>query len=437
MHRTTPITSGTLFDRARGVMPGGISHRYRWRLPHPNYISRAEGAYKWDVEGKRFIDYKMGAASQMMGHCHPAISAAIADQALRVICAGDCNPIEVDWAERITQMVPSAERVRFTASGTEATMLAIRVARAFTERSKILRIDGHYHGWHDHLMKGAKVGSEDLPSLGVPPEIAALTLVAGPDRASMEAAFAAHSDIAAIIVEASGANYGAVPMAQSVLADARAVASANGALMILDEIITGFRWAPGGRQSLAGVMPDMTSLAKIATGGMPGGVLTGSAEVMSMLDPSVSKGGHTPAVLHQGTFNGAPIVAAAAVVMMDLLADGSAQAHADKIASMIRDGINTLFEKHSIAGLAYGDSSTFHLYFGENDGTLDGIPATTIRGPSPRLVSGLQDALNARGVDMMSAMSAVISAAHSEADVDQTLVAFDGALGDLKGLGLV
>ncbi|WP_299607473.1 aminotransferase class III-fold pyridoxal phosphate-dependent enzyme [uncultured Tateyamaria sp.] len=432
MNKQSPDTSATLFAKARQVMPGGISHRYRWRLPNPNYVDRAEGAYKWDVEGKRFIDYKMGATSQMMGHCHPAISQAIAEQAGRVIFAGDCNPIEIDWAQRITDMVPSAERVRFTASGTEATMLAIRVARAHTDRAKILRIDGHYHGWHDHLMKGAKAGPEAPPSLGVPPEIADLTLVCAPDRAAMEAAFAEHPDIAAVIVEASGANYGAVPMVQDILLAAREVSRSHGSLMILDEIITGFRWAPGGRQALAQVDPDMTTLAKIATGGMPGGALAGSAQVMDMLDPSVTKNGMTPGVLHQGTFNGAPIVAAAAVVMLDLLADGQAQAQADRMAHSIRAGLNDLMGKHSIPGLAYGESSTFHLYFGENDGTLNGIPAGTIRTPNPALVSGLMNALNARGVDLMSAMSAVTSAAHTDRDVDETLTAFDAAFHDLK-----
>jgi len=429
-------TSNSLFSEARNFMPGGISHRYRWRLPNPNYISRAEGAYKWDVEGKRYIDFKMGAASQMMGHCHPAISEAIARQASTAIFAADCNPIEIDWARKITEMVPSAERVRFTASGTETTMLAIRVARAFTGRDKILRIDGHYHGWHDHVMKGAKAGTESVPSLGVPASTTALTVACAPEAAAIEAAFAANPDIAAIIVEASGANYGAVPMNEDVLHIARDKATAHGALLILDEIITGFRWAPGGRQSLCGVRPDMTALAKIVTGGLPGGALAGSAEVMAMLDPSVEKDGHTPAVLHQGTFNGAPIIAAAAVVMMDLLRDGAAQKQADSIAAAMREGLNALLQQHSITGLAYGASSTFHLYFGENDGSMAGIPASTIRSPNPALVTALSDALNARGVDLMSALSSVTSAVHTEAHVDESLSAFDGAFGELKSKGL-
>ena len=423
--------SSDLFQQARQSMPGGISHRYRWRLPNPIYITRALGAHKWDADGNRYIDFKMGAASQMMGHCHPEIVKALQAQAAEAIFAADCNPIEVDWSRKICDLVPSVERVRFTASGTEATMLALRIARAFTGRDKILRVDGHYHGWHDHVLKGSKPGSDVPPSLGVPAAVAALTDICPPD-ADMLNRMLATKDYAAVIVEASGANYGAVPMAQAVLGAAQSAAHRNGSLLILDEIITGFRWSPGGRQALAGTTPDLTTMAKIVTGGMPGGAVGGTADVMAMLDPSVTTRGHTPAVLHQGTFNGAPIVAATGSVMMDLLADGSAQAHADRIAADIRSGVNELFSNHGIEGLCYGESSTFHLWFGPHEGTMDGIPAATIRGPAPKLVAGLQDALNRNGVDLMSAMSAVTSAAHSDDDVTDTLNAFDRALEEIK-----
>lgn len=423
--------SHDLFQQARQTMPGGISHRYRWRLPNPIYVTQARGAHKWDADGNRYIDYKMGAASQMMGHCHPEIVKALQGQAAEVIFAADCNPIEVDWSRKICDLVPSVDRVRFTASGTEATMLALRIARAFTARDRVLRVDGHYHGWHDHVMKGAKPGSDTPPSLGIPGAISALIDICPPDPEALNRMLGS-KEYAAVIVEASGANYGAVPMAREVLSAARSAAHAHGSLLILDEIITGFRWAPGGRQALAGVTPDLTTMAKIVTGGMPGGAVGGTAEVMAMLDPSVTTQGHTPAVLHQGTFNGAPIVAATGSVMMDLLADGSAQAHADRIATDIRTGVNALLARHGVEGLCYGESSTFHLWFGPHDGSMQDISATTIRSPSAELVGGLQNALNRNGVDLMSAMSAVTSAAHSDDDVAQTLGAFDKALDEIK-----
>ncbi|MBE1281696.1 MAG: aminotransferase class III-fold pyridoxal phosphate-dependent enzyme [Rhodobacteraceae bacterium] len=422
--------SNDLFQQARQTMPGGISHRYRWRLPNPLYVTRAQGAHKWDADGNRYIDYKMGAASQMMGHCHPEITAALQAQAGEAIFAADCNPIEVDWSRKICDMVPSVDQVRFTASGTESTMLAIRIARAFTGRDRILRVDGHYHGWHDHVMKGAKAGSDVPPSLGVPDAIAALTDICPPDAALLNSMLGS-GKYAAVLVEASGANYGAVPMAQEILTAAQSAAHANGSLLILDEIITGFRWSPGGRQALAGVTPDLTTMAKIVTGGMPGGAVGGTAKVMAMLDPSVTTRGHTPGVLHQGTFNGAPIVAVAGSVMMDLLADGSAQAHADRIAADIRAGVNALFAKHGIEGLCYGESSTFHLWFGPHNGSMNDISASAIRSPVPKLVTALQDALNRNGVDLMSAMSAVTSAVHNDDDVADTLAAFDRALPEI------
>ena len=426
---------GQPFEVAKGVMPGGISHRYRWKSPHPIYVDRAEGAYKWDVEGRRYIDYKMGSASQILGHCHPEIVEALREQAGKLLLAADCHSLELEWAENICAMMPSIEQVRFNASGTEASMLAIRVARAFTGRDRILRVDAHYHGWHDHTMRGTVAGSNRQASLGVPQAIEDLTLVCAANRPAIDDAVNANPDIAAIIVEASGASFGSVPMAEDTLHAARAAADRTGALFILDEVITGFRWSPGGRQQLAGVTPDMTTLAKVATGGMPGGVLGGRRDVMAMLDPSVETRGMKPAVLHQGTFNGAPICAAAACVMLRHLADGAPQATADQIALALREGITELMREKDIAGLCYGDSSTWHLYFGDAfDGTQE-VSAALLRNFDPARAAALGRALNANGVDLMSAMSGVTSAAHTMADIDETLSAFSVAFDTLKEQG--
>ena len=375
-----PSTNAAYFDAAREVMPGGISHRYRWKTPHPIFVERGEGAYKWDVEGRRYIDYKMGSASQILGHCHPDIVEALREQAGRLLLAADCHSQEVHWAERICAMVPSVEQVRFVGSGTEATMLAIRVARAFTGRDRILRVDAHYHGWHDHTMHGTIAGSNKVASLGVPQPIMDLTEVCAANRASIDAAVTAQPDIAAIIVEASGASFGSVPMNDDTLRAARAAADRAGALLILDEVITGFRWSPGGRQQLVGVSPDMTTMAKIATGGMPGGILGGRREVMAMLDPAVETRGLKPGVLHQGTFNAAPICAAAACVMLDHLKDGAPQAKADATADALRQGVSDLMKDKGIAGVCYGSSSTWHLYFGEEFDGINEVPAAVLRG---------------------------------------------------------
>ncbi|MDA7966431.1 aminotransferase class III-fold pyridoxal phosphate-dependent enzyme, partial [Ruegeria sp.] len=160
------MSNQSLSNRARAALPGGVSHELRYRDPHPLFIDRAKGAEKWDIEGRRYIDFKMGSASQMLGHCHPVIVEAVQKQAERSIFSADCHTAEIEWAEWVNRLYPSADRTRFTASGTEATMLALRLGRAWSGKDRVLRVDGHFHGWHDHALKGAKPGSDVAPSLG-------------------------------------------------------------------------------------------------------------------------------------------------------------------------------------------------------------------------------------------------------------------------------
>ncbi len=417
-------------------MPGGVSHYFRYQQPHPIYIKQAQGAYKWDENGNRYIDYKMGAASQMLGHCPPAVIRAVQTQMELTPFTGDCNALEVEWAEQLCQLYPSMDMVRFTASGTEATMLAIRLGRAFTGKPKVLRISSHYHGWHDHVMKGAKPAVTSVPSLGVPDDISNLIKVVDVDLDQIKQSLT-DEQIGTVIVEASGANYGAVPLPEGFLSSLRDFVGPD-QVLIFDEVITGFRWAPGGKQSLEQVKPDLTTLAKVLTGGLPGGAVGGREDIMCLLDPSISINGISPPVLHQGTFNGNHLIAAAAVAALTELRTGEPQQHADRIANLIRTGINEIMDKRDISGACYGESSTFHLYFGacENRNVL-GLSATKIRGAKPELVKALKNQLNSRGIDLMSAMSAVTSSAHSDLDVDETLQAFEQTLAALKEKGLL
>jgi glutamate-1-semialdehyde 2,1-aminomutase len=429
--------SARLFDRAEQVMPGGVSHTTRYRHPHPIYFTRAEGAYKWDAEGRRYIDYKMGSASQMLGHCPPKVVEAVRRQMGVAIFTADCHELEVQWAEAVCGLYPGADMVRFVGSGSEATMLAIRVARAHSGRDKVLRIDGHYHGWHDHVVKGSKPGIADVPSLGVPDAVSALMVIAPADLAAIEVALA-DAEIGTVIVEASGANYGAVPLPEGFLPGIRQLCDRLGKVLIFDEVITGFRWSPGGRQARDGVTPDLFSMAKILTGGLPGGGLAGRRDIMSLLDPRQSRGGLTPPVMHQGTFNGCQVVAAGALAALEDLSTGAPQAHADRIASMIREGVAEILNRHNIQGACYGESSTFHLYLGPCDGRgVTGLTPAQIRGTDKKVVAALRDGLYDHGVDLMSAMSGVTSSAHSYADAAETLDAFDMALSGLKAKGLV
>ncbi len=423
-----------LSHRARAALPGGVSHELRYRAPHPIYITRAQGAEKWDTEGRRYIDFKMGSASQMLGHSHPDVVEALQQAATTAIFSADCHLGEIEWAEWVNRLVPCAERTRFCASGSEATMLAIRLGRAFSGKPGVLRIDGHYHGWHDHALKGAKPGSDQPTSLGVPQAVSDLITVCAANPQSMESALQ-DPQIGTVIIEASGANYGSVPLATDTLRALHDVARKTGVVLIFDEIITGFRWSPGGRQARDGIVPDLTTLAKVVTGGLPGGAVCGKAEIMELMNNAESRDGLSPPVSHKGTFNASPLIAAGANAAMKYLSTGTLQAQADAMAARLRDGIAALMDQHGITGTVYGESSTCHMYFGT--AALDELSPAQIRTVQPTLVNGLRGGLLKRGVDLMSHTSCVTSAAHTPALIDEALGAFDSTFAALVKDGLI
>lgn len=411
--------------RAREALPGGVSHELRYRDPHPIFVDHASGAEKWDVDGRRYIDFKMGSASQMLGHGHPAIVEAIREQAQRSIFSADCHEAEVEWAEWINRLYPSAERTRFTASGTEATMLALRLGRAWSGKDHVLRIDGHFHGWHDHALKGAKPGNDRAPSLGIPEAVTDLIHICAADPQALETALG-DARIGTVIIEASGANYGCVPLETETLRGLHDVARAAGVVLIFDEIITGFRWSPGGCQARDNIVPDLTTLAKVATGGLPGGAICGRADIMELMNNTTKRDGLAPAVSHKGTFNGSPLVAAAACAAMPLLARGEAQTRADAMAVRMRDGMNRAMQDLGLPGVAYGDSSIFHVFFGRS--SLEGLSPTQIRGLPKAQVKAYRDGMLNRGVDMMAYTSGLTSAAHTPDLIDEALDAFRSTL---------
>ena len=430
--------NATLFERARKAMPGGVSHELRYKHPFPMYVTRAEGAHKWDAEGRKFIDYKMGSASQMLGHCPPAVVEAVAEQAQRTPFTADCHELEIEWAEIVNSLFPSSDLCRFTASGTEATMLAVRIGRAYSGRDQVLRIDGHYHGWHDHLLKGSKPAFNAPTSHGIPAPVADLVTIVPANLNAVTDAIRRDERIGTVVVEASGANYGSVPLPAGFLKGIRELTQQHGIVLIFDEIITGFRWSAGGLQARDGIVPDLTTLSKILTGGLPGGAVAGKREIMRWLDPTESQGEFAPGVSHKGTFNASPLVAAGAVAALRILRDGKPQCHADTMAARMRDGLSEILNRRCLAGAAYGESSTFHLYLGQCESrSIEGLSAQQIRTLKPELVNGLRLGLNERGVDLMSHTSGVTASAHQIEHIDLTLQAFDDTLGALSQQGLL
>ena len=260
--------SRALHNRAKALLPDGVTHVGRFLEPHPIYVERAAGSRKWDVDGNEYVDYLGGHGALILGHGWPAVVDAATAQAAKGVHYGACHALEVQWAEQVQQMIPSAQRVRFTVTGTEATHLALRVSRAFTGKSKIIRFAGHFHGWHDHVC---------FPPSGAPGVIAGIvedTLVAAPnDLQQVEHWLASQDDIAALILEPTGATFGQIPTTGETLRRLREVTTRHGVLLIFDEVISGFRCSPGGAQQFYGVTPDLTTLAKILAGGYPGAAL--------------------------------------------------------------------------------------------------------------------------------------------------------------------
>ncbi len=427
--------SAERYARAGAIFPNGVTHDGRFVALFPLYVERSAGAHKWDVDGNELIDYVTGHGALLLGHAHPAIVAAVAGQMARGTHYGAEHDLELRWAELVMGMFPSIERLRFTASGTEATMLALRLARAFTGRSTVLRLAGHYHGWHDLLTRDA---AADANPPGVPDGLFHATEVLPADMEAIEQTLAQRDDIAALILEPSGASYGAVPLSDDFLRALRQLANEHGVVLIFDEVVTGFRVLPGGVQERSGVRADLTTLAKVLAGGLPGGAVGGRADIMRHLAFGDAAWNREHKIRHNGTFNANPLSAAAGVAMLERVAGGEPGARATALAQRLIAGINEVFRARELSGwAAYGDASIFHLLVGSRvefaPGELPaGVPLAELKsGGDARLLQQLRLGLNNHGVDLMRGRSGFLSAAHTDADIEATVAAFAATLDEL------
>ena len=320
----TRSRTAALVERAERLFPGGVNspvRAFRSVGRPPLVLERGEGPYVWDADGRRYLDYIGAWGPAILGHARPAVVDAVASATRNGFALGATNPLEIELGEAIQRAMPLMERLRFTSSGTEAVMSALRVARAATGRDLVVKFAGAYHGHSDGLLVAAGSGLATQAiagSAGVPDAVAATAIVLPfNDQRAVTAAFAAHAGaIAAVIVEPVVANAGVIPPAPGYLEHLRAVTSAKGALLVFDEVITGFRLGSGGAQARFGVEPDLTTLGKIIGGGMPIGAYGGRADLMNLVAPSGP-------VYQAGTMSGHPLSMAAGIATLrELTEDG-------------------------------------------------------------------------------------------------------------------
>ncbi len=421
--------SKALYERALGLLPGAITHDIRYLTPFPVYVDRAAGSRKWDVDGHEYVDGWMGHGALFLGHNHPEVVAAVSAQLEKGTHYGASHELEVRWAELVRELVPSAEKVRFTASGTEATHLAMRLARAFTGRPAIVKLEGHFHGWHDAAAAGVKPPYDTPVSTGIPAGTLDHVLLCPPnDLDAMERLLRGRRDVAGIILEPAGGASGSIPTSPGYLAGLRELATRFGVVLIFDEVISGFRYAPGGAQACFGVTPDLTTLAKILAGGLPGGAVAGRRDIMDTMaftgDPEHDR--HRR-VAHAGTFNANPLSAAAGIAALRLVRDGRLHERANAAGARLRAGMAEAVRRRGLERRVqvYGEASIFNwnLLVERPDGGAAPAPE--------RLYHALRLGVLEGGCDFPP-HHGWLSVAHSDADIDRMIAAFDHALGAMR-----
>ena len=418
-----PHNSAEWFAAAQQHIPGGVNspvRAFKGVGGTPVFIQKAQGAYLYDTEGKRYVDYVGSWGPMILGHAHPQIVRAVQDAAADGLSFGAPTPSEVTVADRICEIMPSMDLVRMTSSGTEATMSAIRLARGFTGRDKIVKFEGCYHGHGDSLLVKAGSGMLTLgvpTSLGVPASLAQHTLTLPfNDLDAVKACFAEYGDqIACVIVEPVAGNMNLVLPVEGFLQTLREQCTAHGSVLIFDEVMTGLRVALGGAQAHYGVTPDLTTLGKIIGAGLPVGAFGGRRDIMSCIAPL---GG----VYQAGTLSGNPLAMRAGLAMLDLLTvEGFYERLSGQLAALLA-GLQAAADAAGVAFKTQQAGGMFGLYFTDSE-DLSSYAAMTACDVDAfkRFFHGMLD----RGVYLApSAFEAgFISSAHTDADIDYTVAA--------------
>jgi len=434
--------SGALFERARKVLPSGITHDARYLDPYSIHVARAKGPRKWDVDGNEYVDYFGGHGAMLLGHSHPAVVEAVKKQMELGTHYGSSHELEVQWAELVCQLTPCAEKVRFTASGTEASHMAIRLARAHTGKDRIVRFQGHFHGWHDNVAAGATSHYDGTTTPGVPQGVTDMSiLMPTDDVGAIVRLIETRDDIAMVMFEPSGASWGQVPLPAGFAQAVRDATAKKGVVMLMDEVITGYRWSSGGAQKALGVTPDLCIQAKIVAGGLPGGAVAGKREILDRIDHAATAAKKQEKIAHPGTYNANPLSAAAAVAALTLVRDEDLAEKANRTAAELRAALREVLVKESVPWGIYGQSSTFLIYpnpFGDkvDPATFDPMkmPFAKLKGArgAGSLTGKIRMGLMTHGVDIMAAPGGFVSAMHGGAEIEKTVHALRETVRALK-----
>ncbi len=427
--------SVALYETARRHLAGGVSSNVRYAsVPVPLFFARGEGARLHDIDGNVHIDYVLGNGPAILGHAPPKVVEAVAASLAEGQVFAAQNPREAELAERLCALLPSSEVVRFTSSGTEAVLMAMRLARAFTGRDRILKFEGHYHGWSDQAFISARpplneAGPADAPvpvagSPGMPASVLGDVAVCGwNDLDLLAAALERHrGEIAAVIMEPVMVNGGAIEPAPGFLDGARKLAHEHGALFILDEVITGFRAGLRGAQGRYGVAADLSIYAKAVAAGFPLALVGGRADVMNTL---LDRG-----VMHGGTYNGNVQSMAAALAALDILAAGDGAAYRDLEArgKELMEGLQALAKKHRLPIVVQGLPAIFQTFFTSGPGPRNYRESAACDRDA---MLAFHAALQEEGVRAQQAGKWFLSTAHDRPVIEETLAAADRAMAKL------
>jgi glutamate-1-semialdehyde 2,1-aminomutase len=435
---TSVVTkSELLYGAATRLVPGGTHSNSRLRDPYPLYFERAEGPYLFDVDGNRYLDFTMGNGAVALGHAHPAVNAAVADALAAGLTTGYETGRAIEAVELLAAIVPGFGKARFANTGTEAVMHALRIARAATGRDRVAKAEGAYHGWYDDVWVScwgapAVIGPAERPasplgSVGLSAHASETLVVPFNDLDATEHLLREHgSELAAVIVEPVLIDLGWIPARPDYLEGLRRVTADLGVLLVFDELLTGFRVAPGGARELYGVMPDLTLYGKALANGFPLAAVEGRPDLLDLTDATA--GG---TVSYVGTFNGHAIALAAAVASLTLFLDGTAQARLQQLTERLQAGLRRLGEEYRVEVVAAGGGGHFQPYF--TAGPV--VDYRSALAASPAHYAAFTRALARHDILVAEKplLHSALSLAHAEHHVDALLAAAEEAFAEIAG----